>query len=275
MKVILLISDYHLSANIAVKTFLKNSNLKKHDIQVAGIVSASPYRVGSDTWKRMHSFIKQAGWVFSLKSIITAIWKKIEIKFGKWFIQDKNRVYFEIDEMARLNDIPFLEVRDINSQKAKEFMHRCRPDYLVSCFLLQIVDKEVLAIPQKGAINVHPALIQKHRGTFTSFWALLKNWKKSGVTIHFMTEKPDKGMVILQKHFFVHPSDTIHCINKKSAKLGVNLLIKALIKLKKNEVKGYFLKQFGEMFRMPTIKDVKMFYGRGKSLIKVRDFFEI
>ena len=233
MKIILLTSDYHLSANIGVKTFLESPYLKKYDIQITGIVSASPYKADSSTWGKMRIFMKQAGWAFSLKSIITAIWKTIEIKLGKWFVPNKNREYFDIDEMAESRNIPFLKIRDINSQKAKRFMQESQPDYLVSCFLLQIVDKEVLAIPGKGAINVHPALIQEHRGTFSSFWILLKKWRSSGATIHFMTEKVDRGMIILQKRFFVHPSDTIHCINQKSAQLGARLLIKALIKLKR------------------------------------------
>ena len=275
MKIVLLTSDYHLSANIAVKTFLNSPFLKKHDIQVVGMISSSPYKVGNGTWKKMRSFMKRTGWSFSIKTIITILWKKIEIKFGKWFVPNKSREYFEIDELAHQHDIPFLEVKDINSPRAKEFMRKFKPDYLVSCFLLQIVDKEVLKIPAKGAINAHPALIQKHRGTFTSFWAILKNWKKSGATVHFMTEKPDKGLVILQRYFFVHPSDTIYCINKKSAQLGASLLVKALIKLKRNEAIGYIMKQFGQMFRMPKMEDVKNFYRRGKSLIKVRDFFEI
>jgi len=275
MKIILLTSDYNLPANIALKTFLRNPNLRKHEIEVVGIISTPPYKAGDSAWKSMRCFMKHAGWAFSLKSIITTILKKIQIKFAKWLIPNRLREHFEIDELAKFSNIPFLEVQHINSPKSKEFMQKLKPDYLVSCFLLQIIDKEVLGIPKTGSINVHPALMQKHRGTFTSFWAILKNWSKSGATVHFMTEKLDKGMVILQRHFFVHPSDTIYSINKKSAKLGANLLVKALVKLKKNEVKGYLLKKFGQKFKTPTLYDVKQFYARGKNILKVGDFFEI
>ncbi|MEK7171364.1 MAG: formyltransferase family protein [Patescibacteria group bacterium] len=275
MKVILLTSDRHLSANIAIKTFLESPYLKKYDIQVAGIVTSSPYKGNGATWEKMLSFIKRAGWAFSLKSIFTDIWKIIGMKIGRLFIPNKNREYFEIDEMAEFYNIPLLQAGNINSEEAKSFMRKFQPDYLVSCFLLQIVDKEVLAIPSKGAVNIHPALVQRHRGIFSSFWVLLKNWRKSGATVHFMTEKIDRGMVILQRRFFVHPSDTIYCVNKKSAQLGAKLLIKALIKLKRREEKGYILKQFGQMFKMPTMEDVKKFYSLGKSVIKGKDFFKI
>jgi methionyl-tRNA formyltransferase len=219
--------------------------------------------------------MKKSGWSFAIKSILTTIWKAFEIKFGKWFVKNKRREHFDIDEMAKHYKIPFLKSHDINSPESKAFIRKLNPDYLVSCFLMQIVDKEILSIPKNGAINVHPALIQEHRGTFTSFWALLKDWQKSGATVHFMTEKPDNGIVIIQRHFFVHPSDTIYCVNKKSAQLGANLLVRALIKIKRDEAIGYIIKKFGHMFKMPTSKDVKRFYGRGKSIIKIRDFFKI
>lgn len=275
MKIVLLTSDRHLSANIAVKTFLESPYLKKHDIQVVGIVTSSPYSTNGATWGKMLSFIKQTGLVFSLKSIFTDIWKIIGMKIGRLFIPNKNREYFEIDEMAKSYNIPLFPASNINSHEAKNFMRKLQPDYIVSCFLLQIVDKEVLMIPINGAINVHPALVQRHRGIFSSFWVLLKNWRKSGATVHFMTEKIDKGMVILQRRFFVHPSDTIYCVNKKSAQLGAKLLVKALIKLKRREEKGYALKQFGQMFKMPAMEDIKRFYSLGKSVIKGKDFFRI
>lgn len=275
MKIVLLTSDYNLSANIAVKAFLENPYLKKHNIEIAGIVITSPYSLGKHTFKEMHRFMSKCGWGFSWKNIITNVWKKWTIKFGRWFVPNKSREYFDIDELAKHRNIPLLEIKNINSKESKQFMKKFKADYLVSCFLLQIVDKEVLSIPRKGAINVHPALIQNHRGTFTSFWALLKKWKESGATVHFMTEKLDKGKIILQKKFFVHPSDTMHCINKRSAKLGAKLLVKSLIKLKKERVKEILIKKIGQLFTMPTPEDVKRFYSQGRSLIKVRDFFKI
>ncbi len=275
MKVILLTSDYHISANIAIKAFLKNPLLKKHDIDVAGLICVSQFDFGKRGFKIIQQFIRQSGLVFFLKNVITNIFKKIIIKIAKLVFPDGKREYFSLRELAGANNIPFLKVDDINSSKSKDFIKSCKPDYVTSCFLLQIVDKEVLNIPKKGAINVHPALIQRNRGTFTSFWTLLKNWKNSGATVHFMTEKPDDGRVILQKRFFVHPSDTIFSVNKKSAMLGGNLLAKSLIKLKKNKARAFFFKKIGHMFTMPTTEDVKRFYGQGRRLIRIREFFQI
>lgn len=274
MKIILLTSNYHLSANIAVKAFLENPRLKKYNIEVAGVVMVSPYSLNGNLFRKMHQFMTRSGWGFSLKNILTHVWKKIVMKASKWIFRLKNREYLDIDELAEMHNIPILKTSNINSKESKKFTKERKPDHLVSCFLLQIIDKEMLAIPKNGSINVHPALIQNHRGTFTSFWTLLKDWRRSGATVHFMTEKPDEGGVILQRHFFVHPSDTLHCVNKKSAKAGARLLVKALIKLKRKRAKGILFRKIGKMFTMPTPKEVEQFYAQGKGLITLKDFFK-
>ena len=71
----------------------------------------------------------------------------------------------------------------------------------------------------------------------SSFWVLPKI-EETGATVHFMTEKL-MSMVILQRRFFVHPSDTIYCVNKKRSARR-KLLIKALIKLKRREEKATY-----------------------------------
>lgn len=273
MDIVLLTSDYNLNANVAMARFLGNPLLKKHQINVKGIVMSSPYGGGRKTFSRMKQFMKKCGWRFSVNSILLEIWHQLKIKIGKYLLADERRQYFDIDELAEKRQIPFLRVKHINDKAAKVFIAKNAPDYLVSCHLLQIADEEVLGLPAKGAINVHPALTQKHRGTFTAFWSLLSRWKNSGATVHFMTREVDKGKVIIQKKFRICSTDTLHCINQKAAKISASLLVKALIKLKRKERCGYLIKKLGQYFEMPHRNAVQHFYMKGKSLIKAADLF--
>ena len=275
MKVILLTSDYNLPANVAIRDFLENPTLKKQKIDIVGLVSASTFDFNERGFRVMMKFIKKSGFWFFAKSIFSSIWKRLSIGFAKWFIPDSSRTYFSLQELAEKHNIPFLSVEDVNSKTSEAFIKDKKPDYLTSLFLLQILKKNILKLPHKGAINAHPALMQRHRGVFTSFWALLKNWRHGGATVHFMTEKVDEGKVILQKRFFVHPSDTIYSVNYKSAKICSQLILKALLKLKRNEKYGFFLKKAGRFFTMPSEKDIQMFYQKGRSLMTVREFFRI
>ncbi|MCF7831237.1 hypothetical protein K9M41_04595 [Candidatus Gracilibacteria bacterium] len=275
MRVVLLTTNYYLAANTAVKAFLQNTLRKKYDIQVVGIIGTTMLPFNKYSWRQMRRFLKQAGIKFFLKSIITNFWRHLCIQFAKYCIPDKNRDFFEVEELAEKNHVSFLSVENINSPEAREFIRSKNPDYLVSCLLLQVLKKPVLDLPLEGAINFHPALFQDHRGTFSGFWALLKNLKRSGATVHFMTEKLDNGKVVLQRPFFVRPSDTIYCLDQRSARLGGNLLVKALVKLKKKKAKTFWIKKMSQVFTMPTQKEVAIFEKRGKKIIKWRDFFRV
>ena len=274
MKVVLLTSDYYISANIAVREFLRSQNLERNDIEIAAIVSASNFDMSKRLLKRSWKFLHQSGFKFFAYNVLLNIWKTLKIRFGKWFVKDSKREYFSIGEMAKVYKIPFLHVSDINSKESEAFIKKFKPDFLASCLLLQIAKKNILDLPSRCAINFHPALTQKHRGAFGAFWALLKNWKHSGATVHFMTEDLDSGKVILQRRFFIHPSDTLYSLNEKSARLGGRLLAMALVKLKRNINVGYFLNNLGNKFTMPTEKEVKHFFMK-KKFIKIRDFFKV
>ncbi len=275
MKVVILTSDWYLSPKIAIKTFLENPLLKKYGIKVVGIVSASNFQFNKKTYLSISKFIKRSGLKFFLKNAFLNIWQSLTVKFAKYFIPNEKRIYFNIEELAEMNGASYLALSDINSKESKKFIKKLKPNYLVSSLLLQIIDKEMLNIPTEGSINFHPALTQIHRGTFSSFWTLLKNWRKTGATVHFMTEKVDDGEIIIQKHFFTSKSDTINCINEKTAKLGGNLLAKALVKIKKKKKRTSFLKKLGGLFHHPSKKDIKNFKKNGGALIKIKDFFKI
>ena len=223
------------------------------------------------SWKQMRRFLKQAGVKFFLKSVASGAWRHLCIQFAKYCVPDKKRDFFEIEELAEQHGIPFLCAENINSETVHQFIKRKEPDCLVSCLLLQIIKKPLLGLPPLGAINFHPALLQEQRGTFTSFWTLLQNRSHSGATIHYMTERPDDGQVILQKRFFIKPSDTIHCVNQKSARLGGNLLVKTLVKIKKRSFQPRWIEQLGQFLTFPNRKEAGAFHQQGKGHMHWRD----
>lgn len=275
MKVVILTSNYYLAANVALKAFLKHKLLRKHKIEIAGIIAVSNAGFSTKTIKKGWNFINRSGLLFFFKVILLSIWQKWTLKFARFFVPNKVREFFEIEELAAHHSIAYLETDNINSQEVYNFIKERAPDYLVSSLLLQIVKPHILALPTKGGINFHPALFQDHRGTFANFWTIFKSRRHTGATVHFMTDKVDDGRVIIQRKFIVKKSDTMFDINIKSAQLGGNLLAKALVKLKKNEARGILLKRLGQMFTVPTWQEVREFVKKGKEFIKPKDLFRI
>ena len=111
------------------------------------------------------------------------------------------------------------------SRGAYEFYRRLRPDLLlVSCFS-KIFTDEFLEIAKVGNVNVHPALLPRHRGPHPHAHVILAGDSETGVTFHGVTKGIDAGHILLQAHLAVAPEDTSgtlreRCSGLATARLG-------------------------------------------------------
>jgi len=67
----------------------------------------------------------------------------------------------------------------------------------------KIIPKEILTLPEKGALNVHPSLLPKYRGASPIESQILENEKEVGVTIMKMDEKMDRGPLLAQRKYSI------------------------------------------------------------------------
>mgnify|MGYP001219375419 CR=1 FL=1 len=65
----------------------------------------------------------------------------------------------------------------------------------------KILPQEVLDIPQKGVLNVHPSLLPKLRGPSPVRTAILQDEKTTGVTVMRIDEKMDHGPILVQETY--------------------------------------------------------------------------
>ena len=275
MRVIILTSERYLAANIAVRSFLSQSILRRHHISVVGLVSVMPFHVTPKSLKNFYRLIKSSGLVFALKLLFVNSWQNLLLVLGPWFYPAHKRQYATLEELCQQHQIPYRRVKNINDLSVVDWVKEQKADYLVSCLLLQIVKSPLLEASKKGAINFHPALFSQHRGSFASFWTLAKNRQFEGATIHFMTPKLDDGPVILQRRFFVKPSDSMFCISRRSAILGGKLLAIALRKLKRQQARQQFLAYLSQILSIPSRRQVDRFNAQGKQLIRWKDLWRV
>ena len=73
----------------------------------------------------------------------------------------------------------------------------------------------LLAIPPRGAWNMHGSLLPKYRGRVPVNWAVLHGERESGATLHRMLEKPDAGGILAQQAVPILPDDTAHEVFQK------------------------------------------------------------
>ncbi|MDY6833012.1 MAG: bifunctional UDP-4-amino-4-deoxy-L-arabinose formyltransferase/UDP-glucuronic acid oxidase ArnA [Thermodesulfobacteriota bacterium] len=145
-------------------------------------------------------------------------------------------IWFEsVAELAAVNDIPVYTPEDINHPLWVERIRQMGPDTLFSFYYRRMVDKRILEIPPAGCFNLHGSLLPRYRGRCPVNWVLIHGEKKTGVTLHYMTPRPDDGDIVGQQQVAIEESDTALTLHAKLASAAVELLNVLLPKIRENE----------------------------------------
>src|SRR5262249_38293854 len=75
-------------------------------------------------------------------------------------------------KIALAHNIPVFQPESINTPEGIVGLRAMQPDLLVVAAYGQILSKDVLAVPQRGGINVHASLLPKYRGAAPVAWAI-------------------------------------------------------------------------------------------------------
>ncbi|MDP8298725.1 MAG: methionyl-tRNA formyltransferase [Candidatus Tantalella remota] len=95
----------------------------------------------------------------------------------------------------------------------------------------RILKKEVLRLPAKYCVNLHPSLLPAYRGAAPVNRAILNGEVKTGITVFRMNERMDAGDIILQEESDVDPSDNALTLSERLSKEGASLLLEALAQI--------------------------------------------
>lgn len=95
-----------------------------------------------------------------------------------------------------LPDVPILQPLKASDAKFLEEMKRLEADFFVVVAYGQILNRPLLDLPKKAAINVHASLLPKYRGAAPMQRCLMNGEKETGVTIMKMTLQMDAGDIL-------------------------------------------------------------------------------
>ena len=126
----------------------------------------------------------------------------------------------------------------IKKEENIEVLKQYPADVFVVAAFGQILSREILEMPRYGCINIHASLLPMYRGAAPIQWAILNGEKKSGVTIMQMDEGLDTGDMLLSGEVAIEDTDTADSLHDKLSELGADLIVDALSKLEKGELKA-------------------------------------
>lgn len=142
------------------------------------------------------------------------------------------QIWFDsVERSAREYGLPCITPEDAN---ADEVVARCRataPDFLFSAYYRQMLKAPLLALPRRGAFNLHGSLLPKYRGRVPVNWAVLHGEQETGATLHVMDIKPDHGDIVEQSAVPILGDDTAHEVFQKVTVAAEIALARALPKL--------------------------------------------
>lgn len=125
-------------------------------------------------------------------------------------------IWFEsVAELAAGHRIPVITPDDPNTPAIVAQIAALQPDFIFSFYYKLMLKAPLLAIPQRGALNMHGSLLPYYRGRVPVNWAIIHGETQTGATLHYMTVKPDAGDIVDQTAVPILADDTAGDVFKK------------------------------------------------------------
>jgi methionyl-tRNA formyltransferase len=134
----------------------------------------------------------------------------------------------ELWSLSEQNNIRTFTGENVNNESTRAFLAESKIDYIIVASFDQIIKRETLNIPGLGIINFHPSLLPKYRGPSPISWSLINGERKTGITIHELTEKIDAGKVLYQESLEISPDDNLGILYMKLSKLAERMSFQLL-----------------------------------------------
>ena len=141
-----------------------------------------------------------------------------------------------VKRLALEHKIEVIEPKNLKNDGIKARLRDAKADLFIVVAYGLILPGDVISIPTFGTVNVHASLLPKYRGAAPIQWAILNGEKVTGVTIMQMDEGLDTGPILSQKALAIGINDTAKDLHDELAKLGGELLINTLEKIKKGKI---------------------------------------
>lgn len=168
--------------------------------------------------------------------------------------------------------IPLLQPETLDDafiEQLKSF----EPDLFVIAAYAKLVKQDILDIPKRGTVGVHPSLLPAYRGASPLQTTLLDGRDITGVTLFMIDEKMDHGPIVAQETVQIGTMNYIQ-LAKKLAEIGGELAAKTIpglidgtiVAREQDHAKATFTKKFTTEDAFIDIHDIERAQAEGGGL---------
>ena len=137
---------------------------------------------------------------------------------------NENIWFRSVADRARKAGLPVLRPPSVNAPDVVAAIAGLAPDFLFSFYFREIIGPDLLGLARRGALNLHGSLLPRYRGRCPVNWVLIHGERETGVTLHYMEAKPDRGDIVAQRAVPIADDDTALSLNRKLGEAARALL---------------------------------------------------
>jgi methionyl-tRNA formyltransferase len=120
---------------------------------------------------------------------------------------------------------------DFTWDEAEKIIKKFVPDFLLIDTFHRIIPPKIIRLVPL-AVNIHPSLLPKYRGSTPIDWALYNQEKETGITAHLAVEEVDKGDILIQKIVLIEMDDNKQTLTQKLIDLSGDVINRLLEDIK-------------------------------------------
>jgi len=141
-------------------------------------------------------------------------------------------------DYAKKNGVDYQVINDFRypKDKNKEYqtvLNDYQPDVILLAGFMKKIPNNIIQLYKNKIMNIHPSLLPKYGGRgyygIKVHEAVIKfKDKVTGVTIHFIDNEYDRGLIIMQTEVPVNDSDDANTLSKRVLEMEYKLYLKVV-----------------------------------------------
>lgn len=139
----------------------------------------------------------------------------------------KNIQFSDVKKFALEHNLSILQPEKLKSPEFLAQLKEIDADLFV-VVAFRMLPKEVWAMPKRGTINLHAALLPDYRGAAPINHAIINGETETGITTFYIDEQIDTGKIIMQERCAIEPEDNIGTLYDKLMFIGAEAVCKTV-----------------------------------------------
>ena len=114
-----------------------------------------------------------------------------------------------LSQAATVAGLRVLEIEKINRPESVAAIAELKPEVIVVVAFGQMIRAQVRGLAPLGAFNLHASLLPELRGAAPINWAVIRGYKRTGVTTFSLVDALDAGPMYVQAGMDISVEETV------------------------------------------------------------------